>query len=162
MIQYNTFKTGGVIYKITDVIFVGKNKDFPKRELWLEVPTTRGVDQRTELFKFEVVGDDAGSLDYMHETAWVDMVFKIEGRIWKNPEGKEILFTSLKIIDAKEGPNPFDEKKELMNTPDDLSNTISSSEGDQVKDWNNPQAVVDVNQGASLPFDDGDVSDLPF
>ena len=164
MIQLNTFRCGGVVYKITDVEYVGKNKDFPKKSMWLEVPTTYGVNQKTELFGFEVVGDDVSSLDRFSEGSWLDVVFKIEGRTWKNPQGKEVLFTSLKIIDAKEGKNPFDEGKEIKSKPADLSNTVLSDTGDFVKDWANEVGTADVLKKKSIWDTDGpdEYKDLPF
>lgn len=159
MVQLNTFRLGGIIFKITDIEYVGKKKDFPKRELWLEVPTQMGVDQKSTMVKFESVGDDTASLDFFKPAQWVDMVWRFDGRLWKSPEGKEVLFNSCKIIDMKVGPNPFEEGKELENKPEDLSNTLVSELGHQVKDWVNEKGVGDVND--KLPFEEVD-DDLPF
>lgn len=159
--QFNSFKSGGVIYKICDTQFVGKNKDIPKREIWVEVPTQKGMDSKTQLFKFEVMYEEASSLDYFNESDWVDVVFTIEGRIWepKDEPGKKVLFQTLRPIDMKVAPNPFKGGKDLRNTPDDLSNTIVSELGDQVKDWANEAPRRDTlfnppsgDDDDSLPF----------
>ena len=156
--QFNSFKTGGVIHTITETEFIkGKSGDFPKRELWLEVPTQSGMDSKTQLFKFEVLFDEAGSLDYYNTGEWVDVVFTIKGREWKDPSTqKKKLFNSNSIIDMKKGPNPFESGKDLRHTPDDLSNTIVSELGDNVKDWINENSKSDVLP--TIPFD----NDLPF
>jgi len=160
MIQLNTFKTGGVIYKITKTKLVGKKSDFPKRELWVEVPTQLGVNQKSTLFKFEVIGEETGSLDWYNESEWVDIVFKVDTRKWNSPEGEDVLFLSLKIIDMKKGPNPFSEGKDMKNKPEDLSNTLVSELGDKVKDWANEEA--DHNLDDMFKPSGGDDTGLPF
>jgi len=163
--QFNSFKTGGIIHTITETEFIkGKNGDFAKRELWLEVPTQSGMDNKTQIFKFEVLFDEAASLDYYEAGQWVDVVFTIKGRLWKDktkPDAVEKLFNSNSIIDMKKGPNPFDKGKDLRHTPDDLSNTIVSELGDKVKDW-----VNEDNKQDTLFDEDGNLKpeqdSLPF
>ena len=158
--QFNSFKTGGIIHTITDTEFImGKKGEFQKRELWLEVPTQKGMDTKTQIFKFEVVFEETGSLDYYTEGHWADVVFTITGREWTDtkPPYKKKLFNTLKIIDIKEGPNPFEEGEDLRHTPDDLSNTITSSQGHKVKDWDNEEPKPDT-----LPFDGDAPTGLPF
>ncbi len=154
--QMNSFKTGGIVYKICDTVFIqGKNGEFQKREIWIETPTQNGMSQDTELFKFEVLFEETGSLDNYTEGKWVDVVFVIKGREWTDKEGNKHLFNSLKPLDIKHGPNPFEDGKDLKNTPDDLSNTIVSELGDKVKDWANETPKRDTRfdqQEDDLPF----------
>ena len=160
--QFNSFKTGGVIYKITDVEFVGKN-NIQKREAWVEIPTQKGMDTKTQIFKFEVMFEEVNSLDAYTEGSWVDIVFTIQGRRWSPPDepGVEKLFNSLKIIDMREGPNPFKEGKDIKNKPEDLSHTIVSELADRVKDWANEPPNRDTLFDENGDIRD-DVNDLPF
>ena len=155
--QFNSFKSGGIIYKITDTEFVGKGDGIPKRELWLEVPTQKGMSDKTQIFKFEVLYEETASLDFYTEGNWADVVFTITGREWSPPNepNTKKLFNSLRIIDIKEAPNPFDAGKDIRNKPEDLSNTIVSELGDQVKDWVNETPKRDTMfepQEGDLPF----------
>jgi hypothetical protein len=165
--QFNSFKTGGVIYKITDTELVGHKKS-PKRELWVEVPTQSGMSENTTIFLFEVMFEETNSLDFFKEGEWVDIVKKERHRVWTPPrkqdengesfQPRDKLFNSKQILDVRKAPNPFEEGKDLRNTPDDLSNTIVSELGDQVKDWVNEKPKQDTL------FDppSGDDDQLPF
>ena len=161
--QFNSFKTGGVVYKVCETEFIqGKKGEFQKREIWIEIPTQSGMDSNTEILVFETIFDETAMLDNYTEGKWVDIVFRIASRKWTNPETqKEKVFNSFKLIDMKHGPNPFEEGKDLQNKPDDLSNTIVSELGDKVKDWQNETEKRDT-----LFDDNGDlkpeVDSLPF
>ena len=157
--QFNSFRSGGVIYRITDTELVGKNS-MPKREVWLEVPTQKGMDTKTQIFKFEVLFEETSSLDFFNVGSWVDVVFTIQGRIWEPPKepGVKKLFNSLRIIDMKVGPNPFQEGKDIKNKPEDLSNTIVSELADNVKDWANEEPKQDTLWDKT----DTNADDLPF
>ena len=157
--QFNSYKCGGVLYKVTDEVQVGE-KLWPKREIWLEVPTENSMDQGTEIYAFELFGEECSGTEWLEEGAWYDVVFRIKGKIFKSKKepGKESVFPKLKILDIKKSKNPFEEGKDIQNTTDDLSNTIVSELAGQVKDWGNEKAQQDIfkqNDGAA----DGD---LPF
>ena len=156
--QYNSFRTGGVVYKVCETQFIqGKKGEFQKREIWIEVPTQSGMDHDTEILVYETIFDETAMLDNYTEVKWVDIVFKIASRKWTNPDtGVEKVFNSFKLIDMKHGPNPFDEGKDNQNKPEDLSNTIVSELGDRVKDWVNEDAQKDILDPNKHP------DDLPF
>ena len=98
------------MYKICDIQEISGMKGiFQKRELWVEIPTTRSMAQRTEIYKFETIFEEVTMLDEYTEGKWVDIVFTITGRKWKDPNtSEEKVFNSLKLINLQEGPNPFD------------------------------------------------------
>ena len=104
------YKAAGVIYNIGDTEMVGKNKDFPKRSLFIEIPTTNSMDKKTtEILKFTVIGPECGSLDYYANGEWVELVFRIEGRYWTPPSepDKEVHFQNLALVDVSRANNPF-------------------------------------------------------
>jgi len=124
----NNYRSAGVIYKISDTEMVGKKKDFPKRMLFLEVPTTNSMDKKTtEILKFTVVGPECGSLDYYEENTWVSVVFRIAGRFWRPPDDpeKEVHFMNLEVVDISREPNPFEHNQEPESpSADELSPDI--------------------------------------
>ena len=160
--QYNSFRTGGIVFRVCDTEFIqGQKGEFQKREIWIEVPTQAGMDNNTEILVFETIFEETSMLDAYTEGSWVDIVFKITSRRWTSPEGKEKCFNSYKLLDMKEGPNPFDKGEDIQNKPEDLSNTIVSELGDRVKDYANEPAQQDT-----LFDKDGNLKDdndpLPF
>ena len=161
--QFNSFKTGGIVFKICETQFIpGKKGEFQKREIWVEIPTQNSMDTNTEIFVFETIFDETGMLDNYTEGKWVDIVFRVSSRRWTDPKtNKEKVFNSFKLIDMKHAPNPFDKGKDLRHTPDDLSNTIVSELGDKVKDWINEAPKRDTMFDEDGNFND-DVDELPF
>jgi len=160
--QYNSFRVGGVVYKVCETEFIqGKKGEFQKREIWVEVPEQSGMDQNTVMFVFETIFDETAMLDNFTEGKWVDIVWKVTSREWTSPDGKQKCFNSKKLLDMKHGPNPFDKGEDIQNKPEDLSNTIVSAQGDEVKDWANEKPTQDTlfDKDGNLKEDD---DDLPF
>ena len=143
--QFNSYKAGGILYKVTEEVYVGEKK-WPKREIWIEVPTEASMSQGTEIYAFELFGDECSGTEWLEPGAWYDFVFRIAGKIFK-PKARpteEAVFPKLKIIDIKKGPNPFEKGKDIKNRPEDLSNTIVSELAAEVKDWANEPAQADI------------------
>ncbi len=157
--QFNTFRSGGIVHTITDIEHVGKAL-WPKREIWIEIPTQPSThDQKSEVIPYELFGDECAMADRFSPGDWVDFIFRLTSRLWspKDDPSKKKCFLTLKLIDMKIGPNPFEEKKDIKNTPEDLSNSIVSDLADKVKDYANEESVKDVND----PFAE-QPDDLPF
>ena len=153
----NNYKTAGVIYKITKEELVGKNNDYPKRFLFLEVPSLNSMDnQTTEVWKFTIMGPECGSLDYYEEKEWLEVTFKIEGRFWKPKDepDKEVHFMNLRIVDMARATNPFDMNQE----PE--SPSVDEITPDLFKDLEDrSEAMKKEKTGGDKPeYDD----DLPF
>lgn len=158
--QMNTYKAGGIIFKIYDKEFVGKKANVEKREIIIEVPTENSMAQGTELYKLETLFEETSALDNFAEGQWVDFVFRVTGRSWypKDEPTKLVVFTGLRLIDMRKAPSPFDEGKDIKNKPEDLSNTIVSDLADKVKDWGNEPKQTDIFEQQK-----GDeFNDLPF
>ena len=159
--QYNTNKAGGVVYKVGEIFMVGKEgKQFPKREIWVEVPSIRSMSQKTDLFKIETIFEETAMLDDFPEGCWVDFIYTLRGRKFTNKKtGKEDVFNSIKLIDMKRGPNPFDKGEEIDNSIDGISSSITSSNPDGPKDWANEP----LKQDTLFSKQEGDeFNDLPF
>ena len=152
VIGLGSFKVVGVIHTIEETSFT--KKGFPKRNLILEIPVAPGDRQKTTPIKFGTIGDDCGSLDFYEEGQWVEMLFQLDGRFWKSPEGEEIHFQSLRIVDMNKIDNPFDNPEQLSQDPDDYSPDHLAELAKNVKDY-----TKTVQE--QLPFEPRE-NDLPF
>jgi len=153
----NAYKCGGVIYRIDETEFT-KKSNWPKRAFYVEVPSSSSGMQKTEVFKFLVMGDEAGSLDFYNEGEWVEVLFKIEGRWWKPPnEDKEIYLGSLRPIDIHKGENPFEKGVDKVSQDiNDLSSDLMNELAKNVKDY------ASGNKQPELFDKDDPANDLPF
>jgi len=149
-----TYKSLGVIYKIYDTQLT-KN-GYPKREFILEIPTSTGQKAKTTLAKFLVLGDECGSLDFFFEGEFCEVMFRLDGKMWKKPEtGEEILLQSLKVVDMHKRENPFETNEPIDDGPDSLSPQPIVDTATHVKDYINEPRQRDI-------FDDDEPDDLPF
>ena len=153
----NNYRAAGVIYKISETEMVGKNKDFPKRFILLEIPTLNRMDnQTTEILKFTVIGEQCGSLDWYESGEWVSILFKLTGRFWKPKDepDKEVHFQNLEIIDIAREQNPF----EMNQEPESSSaEEISPDLFEELE--KRSEKLKEEMKGKS---DNKDVDDLPF
>ena len=153
----NSYKTMGTIYDIPDTQFTAKG--FPKRELFVEIPTSTSGSQKSVVIKFTVLGDEAGSLDFYEVGQFVEILFKLDSFEWKKPEtGEKIHLQSLKIVDIHKRDNPFETGEKVADLPDDLSPDPVAELATKVKDWTN------IEKGNTLFDKDGNMTDddLPF
>lgn len=81
----------GKIYKIFDTIQVSDK--FSKREFVLDCQSNNGYPQ---YIKMEFVQNNCSILDSFKVGDSVNVEFDINGREWKNPEGKFVYFVTLK------------------------------------------------------------------
>jgi len=155
----NNYKCAGVIFEISEIEYT-KKSNWPKRHLYIEVPTASGGMQKTEIFKFLVMGEEAKSLDWYNTGEWVEVLFRIEGRWWKPPdEEKKVHLMSLRPIDIHKGENPFEKDvEEMSQDPDDLSPDIMKDLAKNVRDYTREVA----NNGLFAPPGDNNEDDLPF
>ena len=129
----NNFRTKGVIYKIADEEYT--KKGFSKRFIYVETPTINSMSQGTQVLKFNVFGDECGSLDFFEAGQWVSVLFRIEGRWWKPPDkDEEIHFQNLGLVDMQKCDNPF-ETKEKEPEPEDLSFGLFEDTEKRVKEF---------------------------
>jgi len=150
-----SYKTMGTIYRIEETQLTAKG--FPKRILYLEIPTAIGMDQKTIVRKFLVLGDECGSLDFFKEGEFVEMMFKLDSFWWKPPdEDKKILLESLKVLDMHKRDNPFLTGEQVDDRPDALSPAPVVELATKVKDYVNEEGERDTL------FDGPDDDGLPF
>jgi len=149
-----SYKIAGTIYRIDETEFT--KKGYPKRFLFVEVPTTYGDHQRSEILKFLVMGDETASIDFYEEGQFVEILFKLEGRFWTPPDepDKKIHLSSLRIVDIHKRDNPFKGGEKISESPDDNSPDHLAELATNVKDWTQKQDSKD-------PFEPQD-GDLPF
>jgi len=158
-----SYKCAGVIYGIDDIEYT-KKSNWPKRFFYVEVPSSNSGMQKTEIFKFLVMGDEAGSLDFYKLGEWVEVMFKIEGRFWKPPDKDEPIYLgSLRPIDIHKGDNPFEQGvKEVSQDPQDLSSDLMNDLAKNVKDYaNEPGNKKMFDKNGFLIEEDKD-DQLPF
>jgi len=155
----NNYKAAGVVYEVGEIEYTKKG-NWPKRKLFVEVPTSNSGMQDTEVVCFMVMGDEAGSLDYYEAGDWVEILFKIEGRWWKPPnEDKKIHLQSLRPIDIHKGENPFEKNVKVSQDPDDLSPDYVAELAKNVKDYSKEVPAQDT----LFKRDEGDDNNgLPF
>lgn len=157
---YNVYKAIGAIYDIGEIETTARG--YRKREVWLEMPTTvTGHEQRSEIPKFVVFGDEAEYLDNYSKGDWVAIMFRLNGRFWLKPETKEkIHFNSLNLIDIHKIDNPF-KSQDTEDTPDALSPDPVVDLAKDVKDrsrWGDRESEED---DMFKPIDK-EYNDLPF
>ena len=153
-LSLTSFKTMGVVYKVPDTTHT--KKGYPKREIWIEIPTTTmSQKQKTIIVPFLVLGDECGSLDFYTEGEFLEVLFALDSFMWTDPTtGNVKPLLSLKIIDLHRRENPFETKEDIDDSPDALSPDIVAELATNVKDYSRE---VDKE----LPFDNNE-DDLPF
>jgi hypothetical protein len=158
-INFNSYKCAGVIYQIDEIEYT-KKSNWPKRYFYLEVPTASGDNQKSEIFRFLVMGDEAASLNYYNEGDWVEVMFKIEGRFWTPPDEKDksVYLGSLRPIDIHKGENPYERnKKDYKQNPDEASPDHLAELAKNVYDLANQPREPSLFDPPT-----GDDDDLPF
>lgn len=153
--NFTSYKTMGTIYRIEETKFTAKG--YPKRELILEIPKSVGMNAKTVLCKFLVLGDECGSLDYFEEGAFVELMFSLDGFEWTKPEtGEKIVLDSKKIIDIHKRENPFLTGEKIDDRPDALSPSPVADLAKNVRDYANEESrqdtLFDPPEGDGLPF----------
>jgi len=155
-INYNRYKTAGVIYDIGEVEYT-KKSNYPKRNVFVEAPTVASMSQKTEIFRFLFMGDDATNFDTYYENGdWVEILFRIEGRFWKPPDDpdKKVYLSSLRVIDINKGENPFETGKEFVSSAEQLSSDPVRELAKSVKDYSEEKSPANPfePQPGDLPF----------
>jgi len=146
----------GTIYRL-DSTKTTKN-GFHKREFILEIPASTSQNTKTTLAKFLVLGDECGSLDFFPEGSFVEIMFRLDGVMWKKPEtGEEILLQSLKVVDMHKRPNPYEKDEVIDDDPDSLSPQPIADLAKNVKDYANEKGVEDI-----WKIQDDNIDPLPF
>jgi len=155
--QLNNYRCAGVIYRIGEIEYVGKKKDYAKRLLVVEVPTMKSTTQGTELYKFEVMGPEANALDQYELSEWVEIMFRIEGRLWNPPDRpeEEVFFLSLRIVDMSRRDNPFETGDPVVEEENHLSPDLMNELAPKVKDFAADTSGLD-------PLNPEGYDDLPF
>lgn len=149
-----TYKTMGTVYRVGEVEYT--QKGYAKCEVLIEIPYTLGSKQKTDIIKFKVFGDDAKYMDQYKGGDFVEIMFRLNGYMWKPPDkDEEINLTSLRIVDIHKRDNPFETKEIVFDGPDNLSPDPVVDMAKKVKDWVNEKPKEDVL------FDENN-DDLPF
>ncbi len=79
----------GKIIEIYDTVAV--NDKFRKREFVVEY----AENQYPELIKFQLVQDNCDALNTQKIGDNVEVTFDLKGRVWTNPKGEKVYFTTL-------------------------------------------------------------------
>ena len=152
--NYNSYRCAGVLYDIGEVEFT-KKSGYPKLKFHVEVPTIASMAQKTEIFEFLIMGDDANGFDTYYEKGdWVELLFRIEGRFWTPPDDpdKNIYLSSLRPIDIHKGENPFETGKELVSSTKELSSDPIQELTKNVRDYSENNKDPFEEQQNDLPF----------
>lgn len=162
----NTIKGMGTVYEVEETETIKtKNGTMDKRSIYIEMPTQLGDRGNSEVLKFETINEDCGSLDWFKAGMWVNVIYRITGRFWVRPKDNlRMHFTSLKLVDIKEGKNPHITGEKVDDSPDDLVPDPVAKLANNVKDWINDKGTNDVNSDPGLwSQDKGTEEDgLPF